>query len=197
MGALLDGGAARPAALGPAGKLERMQMDRSGRFLVALGGAAALMLGGCQQQQAAPPPPPDSKSVVAEVEADAQAIVADYNARNAAQAASHDAPDYVGLYAGSPPTVGPDADQASMETQMEDPSVHYQLTGTPKVTVAKSGDMAVFESGYAFTTTDLASNQPSTKHGTWVAIYQRQPNGSMMLWRSILVAGPKTAAPQV
>jgi ketosteroid isomerase-like protein len=154
----------------------------------------AISLGGCQQHE---PPPPDTGKVAAEVQSDAHKVVADYNAKDPAQAASHDAEGYVGLYAGSPNTVGVDADRASMTQQMKDPALHFGLTGQETTTVSRSGDMAVFESGYTFTTTDPSSGNPTTESGTWVAIFRREDNGAMKLWRSILIAGPKAGAPQV
>jgi ketosteroid isomerase-like protein len=171
-------------------------MTRTRIAFALLGAGLAGSLGGCQQQQK-PPPPPDTGKVAVEVEADARKVVADYNAKDPAQAASHDAEGYVGLYAGSPNTVGADADRTSMEQQMKDPALHFGLTGQETTTVSRSGDMAVFESGYTFTTTDPSSGNPATENGTWVAIYRRQAGGSMKLWRSILIAGPKADAPQV
>jgi hypothetical protein len=157
------------------------------KFAMALLGAS-LSLTACQKQTAEP----DMNSVAATVEADAKQIVVDYDAKDAAKVASHDGEGYVGMYAGTPNIVGAAADQASTVEQFKDPAIHYALTGKPKTTVSKSGDIAVFESGYAFTTTDATTKKPVIENGTWIAIYRKQGD-TMKLWRSILIAGPKAS----
>lgn len=118
-----------------------------------------------------------------EVRKDALGVVAAYNAQDARKAAAYDAPDYVGVYHGSPNTVGPAADEAGMKAQMAAAKVDWQL-GEGQVTVAKAGDLAVFEAPYTFVIT--VPNAPVTsERGTWIAIFKRQDDGAMKLWRSI------------
>ncbi len=121
--------------------------------------------------------------VAAQIRKSALGLVAAYNAQDANTAAAYDAPDYVGVYHGTPNTIGPAADEAGMKAQMAAAKVEWQL-GHDKVTVANAGDLAVFEAPYAFIVT-LPQGGRTNEQGTWIAIFKRQDDGSMKLWRSI------------
>jgi ketosteroid isomerase-like protein len=118
-----------------------------------------------------------------EIRKQALGVVAAYNAQDAHAAAAYDAPDYVGVFHGQPNTVGPAADEASMKAQMSSTHVGWAL-GQGKVTVAKAGDIGVFEAPYTFS---IATPDGGTtrERGTWIAIFKRQDDGTMKLWRSI------------
>jgi ketosteroid isomerase-like protein len=110
-------------------------------------------------------------------------VVAAYNAQDAHAAAAYDAPDYVGIYHGSPNTVGPAADEAAMKSQAAAGHVDWKL-GEGKVTVSRAGDLGIYEAPYTFTVTN--PDQSVTREtGNWVAIFKRQDGGGMKLWRSI------------
>ncbi len=143
-------------------------------LLLALAGALALC--GCGRGA-------DTSAVADQVRKDALGLVAAYNAEDAKAAAAYDAPDYVGIYHGQPNTVGPAADEAGMKAQMEAADVDWKL-GPDKVTVATAGDFAVFEAPYTFTVTTPQGGR-SVETGSWVAIFRRQGDGSLKLWRSI------------
>jgi ketosteroid isomerase-like protein len=142
------------------------------RTLVALLTASAVAA--CSQQ-------PDSTAD--QVRTQALGVVAAYNAHDAHKAASYDAPDYVGVYHGTPNTIGPAGDEAGMKAQMVAANVDWQL-GDGKVTVAKDGDLGIFEAPYTFVIA-IPNAPTTTEHGTWIAIFKRQNDGSMKLWRSI------------
>jgi ketosteroid isomerase-like protein len=152
------------------------QKQGVGAFVAGLLAVAALA--GCS-------PRAESASVADEVRKNALGVVAAYNASDAHGAAVYDAPDYVGVYHGSPNTIGPAADEAAMKAQMASTNVQWQL-GEAKVTVARSGDLGVFEAPYTFLITTPQGGS-ATEHGTWIAIFKRQADGSMKLWRSIAV----------
>ena len=139
---------------------------------------------GCARQHA-------QADVASQVRKDALAVVAAYNAQDANAAAAYDAPDYVGVYHGTPNTIGPAADQAGMKAQMAAAKVDWQL-GQEKVTVATAGDLAVFEAPYTFIVT-LPQGGRTNEQGTWIAIFKRQDDGSMKLWRSIASNSSATA----
>ena len=151
-----------------------------------VGVIAALALAGCS-------PRAEDASVADQVRKNALGVVAAYNANDAHGAAAYDAPDYVGVYHGSPNTIGPAADEAAMKAQMASTNVQWQL-GEGKVTVAKAGDLGIFEAPYTFLITTPEGGRAS-EHGTWIAIFKRQDDGSMKLWRSI--ASDIAAAPAV
>lgn len=134
----------------------------------------------------------DTGKVADQVRADALGVVAAYNAQDAHKAASYDAPDYVGVYHGSPNTIGPAADEAGMKAQMAAAKVDWQL-GEGKVTVAKAGDLGIFEAPYTFVIT-MPNTPVATEHGTWIAIFKRQGDGSLKLWRSIASDTPAANA---
>lgn len=56
-------------------------------------------------------------------------------------------------------------------------------------TVARAGDLAVFEAPYTFTI-NVPNAPTTTERGTWIAIFKRQDDGSMKPWRSIASDGP-------
>jgi ketosteroid isomerase-like protein len=119
----------------------------------------------------------------AEVVRAAQGVVAAYNAQDAAAAAAFDAPDYVGIFHGTPNNVGPAADLAEMKAAMAAAKLNWQI-GKPQVTVAQAGDIGIFEAPYTFTITD-AKGATTRETGNWIAIFKRQNDGTLKLWRSI------------
>src|SRR3954452_7398164 len=137
---------------------------------------AFLMIAGCSRQS-------DAAGVADQVRKQALGLVAAYNAGDAAAAAGYDAPDYVGIFHGTPNNVGPAADFQEMKAAMAVSKLLWQV-GEPKVTVARRGDIAIVEAPYTFTVT---MNQGGVTHetGNWVAIFKRQPDGTLKLWRSI------------
>ena len=159
-------------------------MTKSTTAAVVLTLAATAELSGCARYAGAP----DPADVAAQVRKDAAGVVAAYNAQDAHKAAAYDAPDYVGVYHGTANTVGPAADEAGMKAQMAAAKVDWTL-GPEKVTVAKGGDLAVFEAPYTFVIT-MPQGGGTTEHGTWIAIFKRQDDGAMKLWRSIASDGP-------
>jgi ketosteroid isomerase-like protein len=145
------------------------------RLLLALFAGPALT--GCFSQHA-------TKETIADRIRDrAVEIVAAYNAQDAKAAAAYDAPDYVGISHGEPNVVGPAADEAAMKAQMAAGKVNWQL-GDAKVTISRNRDMAVFEAPYTSTLT-MADGRVTGESGNWIAIFRRQEDGSMDLWRSI------------
>jgi len=161
-------------------------MDRTiSALLLSLAATAALS--GCARD-----PGSDSRAVTAEVRKDALGVVAAYNAQDAHRAAAYDAPDYVGVYHGTANTVGPAADEAAMKTQMQAMNVKWEL-GPDKVTVARAGDLGIFEAPYTFVIT-MPQGAVRRETGTWTAIFKRQDDGSMKLWRSIASDTPAPGA---
>lgn len=145
---------------------------------------AASISAGCSRQPA---------GAADEVRKQALGVVAAYNAQDAHKAASYDAADYVGVYHGTANTVGPAADEASMKAGMAAAKVQWQL-GEGKVTVAKDGDLGIFEAPYTFVMT-MPNAPVSRETGTWIAIFKRQNDGSMKLWRSIASDGAAPSSP--
>jgi ketosteroid isomerase-like protein len=78
-----------------------------------------------------------------------------------------------------------------MKAQMAAMKVNWQL-GQDKVTVARAGDLAVFEAPYTFVITSPAG-AVARETGSWIALFRRQDDGSMKLWRSIASDTPAPA----
>jgi ketosteroid isomerase-like protein len=148
----------------------------TGKFAAVWVALAASALAGCSASA-------DTGKIAEGVQKDALGLVAAYNAQDAHAAAAYDAPDYVGVFHDQSNTVGPAADEASMKAQMKAAKVEWAL-GESNVTVAQSGDLAVFEAPYTFTVTP-ADGQVVHESGNWIAIFRKQPDGQMKLWRSI------------
>ena len=162
--------------------------DRTRVSLLCLAAAGSL-LAGCARHGSA-----DTSAVADQVRKDALALVADYNAQNAAAAAAYDAPDYVGVFHGTPNVNGPAADEAGMKAAMAASKVLWQI-GEVKVTVSRAGDVGIFEAPYTFTVT-TPQGASSKESGNWIAIFRRQEDGTMKLWRSIGsdIPAPKAVA---
>lgn len=141
--------------------------------------AAGSLLAGCERHHRHA----HAAAVGNEVRNQALAVVAAYNRQDAHAAAAYDAPDYVGVYHGTANTAGPAADEASMKTQMEASKVDWQL-GKDQVTVSKDGDIGIFEAPYTFVI-NIPGAATTRETGNWIAIFKRQGDGSMKLWRSI------------
>ena len=145
--------------------------------------ALALALAGCNKPSAQGPAF-GTTATAKSVAADAEAVVAAYNAHDAERAVAFDAPDYVGIFHGGPNTVSPAADLAGMKQQLKDPLAKWEIAGG-KATVPQSGDIGIYEASYTLTMTNPATGSPINEHGNWIAIFKRQPDGTMKLWRSI------------
>lgn len=147
---------------------------------------AALALTGCWRHH-------DTAAVATDVRNQALGVVAAYNRQDAHAAAAYDAPDYVGVYHGTPNTAGPAADEAAMKAQMAQAKVDWQL-GKDNVTVATAGDLGIFEAPYTFVIS-IPGAPVTRESGTWIAIFKLQNDGRMKLWRSIASDGPKPVQP--
>jgi ketosteroid isomerase-like protein len=146
--------------------------------------AAALTLAGCDRGTSA-------GGTADDIRKQALALVAAYDRQDARAAAAFDAPDYVGIYHGTPNNVGPAADFKEMTAAMAISKLDWQV-GEGKVTVSKAGDIGIFEAPYTFTITTGAA-PPARENGTWIAIFKRQDDGAMKLWRSIASDSPAPA----
>ena len=136
--------------------------------------AAGSLLAGCERHH---------RIESGEVVHAAQTLVNDYNAGNAAAAAAQDAPDYVGIFHGTPNNVGPAADLAQMKAEMATAKLNWQI-GEPKVTIARAGVLGIFEASYTFAVPD-SKGATTRETGNWIAIFKRQQDGTLKLWRSI------------
>jgi ketosteroid isomerase-like protein len=163
----------------------------------AAGAALALtagLLGACSGAQPAKPAV-DVGKITEAVKADANQMIADFNAHDAAKAVSHDDPGIVGMFHGFPNTVGPDADLTNTKQLFADnPNAKITLANE-SVDVAASGDMAVFHSTYTYDYTDPKTKKPGSESGNFLIGYKPQPDGSWKIAWNIGADTPPAAAP--
>ena len=155
-----------------------------------LGLAAAVSLAGCNTPTAKPAV--DTAKVADAVKGDADQLVTEVNARDAAKAIAHDAPGTVAMFHGAANIVGVDADLANTKVQMSDPAMKLAVSNET-VDVAASGDMAVYHSTYAYTFTDPKTKKPTTENGNWLIGYKQQPDGSWKIAWNIVSDTPPAA----
>jgi len=168
-------------------------MTHSRLASAALVAAVAVSLSACAKP-AEPPAPVDTAKIADAVKADVTQLVADFNARDAVKATSHDASDYVGMFHGMPNVVGPAQDLELTKQQVADPAVDLKVADEV-VDVAKAGDMAVYRATYAYRFTDSKTKQPVTENGNWVLGYKAQADGGWKIaWGVVSDTGPTPAA---
>ena len=75
---------------------------------------------------------------------------------------------------------------------MTDPALKLEVSDET-VDVAASGDMAVYHAIYRFTFTNPATKQPAVEVGNWVAVFTRQPDGTMKMRKDMVLDMPPPA----
>lgn len=153
---------------------------------------AALALVGCQPP-APKAPAVDTSKVADEVKAAIHTQVEAYAARDAAKASSIVAPDILAMFHGAPNVVGKAESEAASKAQMADPAVKLEVSDET-VDVAASGDLAVYHATYRFTFTNPETKQPASETGNWLAVFRRQPDGTMKLSRDAVLDLPAAAS---
>lgn len=165
-----------------------MPQSKMSRFLPGV--AALALLAGCNTAPAA-----DSAKVGDEVKANMTEMVAAFAARDADKAVSWDAPDFVGMFHGTPNVSGKEGDLALTKQQVADPAMKFSVSDE-KIDVAASGDLAVWRATYSYSYTDPVTKQPKTEVGNWVVGWKRQADGTMKeAWGVVSDTPAETAAP--
>jgi ketosteroid isomerase-like protein len=128
---------------------------------------------------------PASDAVVADV----HQLIASFNAHDASGAVSHDAPDFVGMFHGTPNYLGPAGDLTITKMQVADPAAKVSVSNE-SVDASASGDLAVYRSTYAFTFTDAKTKSATTENGNWLLGYRLQADKSWKVIWSIVSDTP-------
>lgn len=155
---------------------------------------AAAVLAGCGQTGA-----PDAgslrtaKTFVA-LKADEVHWNADWKSGNAAKIASHFADKAKLMIADAPVADGGPAIEATIQTALDTPGFGYTFA-SDKITVAKSGELAVARGVYTQTATNPATGATGTRTGTYVTVYRTQPDGNWKAQWEIQTPGPAPAKP--
>ena len=162
--------------------------------LMAIGALTALaVLGGCSKPAATQTA--DPAAIADAVKGEVAALVTSFNNRDAAGAVSHDEPGYIGMFHGTPNTVGMAADLAMTKLQVSDPAAKVTV-GDQTVDVAMAGDMAIDRATYEYTFTDPKTHQPKVETGNWILSFRKQPDLAWKLaWSVISDTGSTPVAP--
>jgi ketosteroid isomerase-like protein len=132
----------------------------------------------------------DKAKIRETIKGDVYQLVAALNDRNAAKAATHDAPGMVGMFHGAPNSVGVEQDIATTKKIVSDPNFYLQL-GNDSVEVSDAGDMAIYRAAYSYRFTDRKTIKPTKELGNWVIGYKKQPDGAWrIVWNVVTDTGP-------
>ena len=134
----------------------------------------------------------EAAKATADVKAAVAQLVEGYNTRNPSEVVGVNAPDHVGMGHGFANVVGADAELASVKAQLADPAMVLAFTD-PVIEASASGDLAVYRATYHVTYTDPNTRRPATEVGNWVAVFKRQPDGTMKLSSEVMSDLPKPA----
>ena len=161
---------------------------------LTLGLLAVAPLAGCGQTTA-----PDAgslqtaKSFVA-LKADEVHWNADWKSGDAAKIASHFSPKAKLMIPDAPVADGAPAIEALIQKALDTPGFGYSFS-SDKITIAKSGDVAVARGVYTETGANAASGSTDAQVGTYLAVYRTQPDGSWKAQWYIQTPGPVAAKP--
>jgi ketosteroid isomerase-like protein len=151
----------------------------------------AVALSACTKPDAAKPAV-DTAKISDAVKADANALAAALNARDADKAVSHDAPQIVAMFHGAPNMNSAAEDLALTKQQVADPA--FKLTvSNETVDVAQAGDMAVYRASYVATLTG-PDKKLVTENGNWILQYKPQSDGSWKVALSVVSDTPPPAS---
>ncbi|MFM5923147.1 MAG: YybH family protein [Novosphingobium sp.] len=148
-------------------------MPKSKLLRLAATAAALALVAGCAKA-----PVDESAKTSAEVKANMTEMVAAFAAHDADKSVSWDAPNFVGMFHGTPNITGQEADRALTKQQIDDPAMKLSVSDVV-VDAAASGDLAVWRATYSYTFTDPVSKKPKTEVGNWVVGWKRQADGKM------------------
>jgi uncharacterized protein (TIGR02246 family) len=105
----------------------------------------------------------------------------DYAARDTDRILGHYANDAILFAPGMPPVSGKDAIRKIIKEMVADPAMSMKFQAS-KIDVAKSGDMAYTQGSYTMILTNPGTNRPFTDHGSFVAVYRKDSDGT---WKAV------------
>jgi ketosteroid isomerase-like protein len=162
--------------------------------------AASLLLCGCGRGDT---PQPEARSGAANAVAgtDPAAQIAaeeaqwnrDFAARDLERLVNHYAPDATVKITGAPPYTGRWV-RLSIEAGLADPAFAISFAHD-RIEVARSGDLGYSRGHYQLTLTDRRTGQPGTEYGTYLTVWQKQPDGRWRVIEDISASQPRPRPP--
>lgn len=154
-----------------------------GKFTgIAIAASALVLLTGCEranqkhQDQTA-----DSAAVEQQIRDIETQWNEDYNTHNVDALAAHYADDAALANPGAPLATDAASRRAGLAQFVSDPSLKLNFAAD-RIRVAKSGELAYSRGHYTMETTDPATKQAKRETGTYLTVWQKQPDGS---WKAV------------
>ena len=161
---------------------------------LAFGVFAAALLTGCGQTSAPDAGSLQTAKTFVALKADEVHWNADWKSGDAAKIASHFGDKAKLMVPDAPVAEGVPAIEALIQKALDAPGFGYSFS-SDKITVAKSGDVAVARGTYTETAANAASGSTDTQVGTYLTVYRTQPDGSWKAQWYIQTPGPVAAKP--
>ena len=163
---------------------------RWGRDIRSATTAALLMVAGCSSQSGdAPQGTSRGGNAAAEIRAEEVQWNRDYAARDVDRIVDHYAPDAMiklsGMVAFSYRSI-----HSAFEATVADPAF-FMVFAADRIHVSRSRDFAYSRGHYRLTQTDRRTNQPTTEYGTYLTIWQRQPDNRWRVVEDFSAPGPR------
>jgi ketosteroid isomerase-like protein len=159
-----------------------------GRIVAALL-AGALLLPGCGSDGAPQSKaPPQSADPAAQIAAEEAQWNREYAARDLEALVAHYAPDAT-LKEPDAPVYSGRWIRLSLQMGTNDPA--FAMTfAHDRIEVARSGDIGYSRGHYQVTWTNQQTRQPTTQYGTYLTVWQKQPDGRWRVLEDFMSPGP-------
>ena len=157
------------------------------RFRISLAAAMALALCACERNSRTPAQA-DTAGAAQEVEQAEQAMLAAFQAKDAARLTSHYTSDAVVALPGEAALKGNEAIGRANARDLADPN--FKLTfANEKTEVASSGDLAYTIGTFNVTYTNPETKQPQDGAGNYITVFKKQADGSWKAAADFVVPG--------
>jgi uncharacterized protein (TIGR02246 family) len=134
----------------------------------------------------------DTEEIVAAIRGQEAQWNRHYAARDAAGLASMYAADAALANPGAPLLSGA-AIRPALDQYAADTNLQVQFSAD-RIQVARSGDLAYSRGSFTMRSTDPATRQPRNDQGSYLTVWQRQPDGSWRAVEDFVTPGPPVAA---
>ena len=153
---------------------------------VAFAAVASLPLAGCTQGAKASA---DTAAIEQSIKTQEAQWEKDYNAKDINALAGHYADDGV-LGAPGDRLASNEVDRRkALQPLVDDPNLKISFA-SDRVQVAAAGDLAYSRGHYSMTTTDKATNKPTTSTGSYLTVYKKEADGSWKAVEDFITPGP-------
>jgi ketosteroid isomerase-like protein len=157
-----------------------------------LAATAALALCGCDHKGWRNHHHPDPAKIAQDIKAQETQWQKDYADKNLNALAAHYAPDAALADVGSPVATSDSDRRKELGQLISDPNLNLTFAAD-RVQVARSGDLAYSRGHFTIRMTDKTTNKPSTSNGSYLTVWQKQPDDSWKAVEDFITPGPAAA----